>query len=941
MKKTLILLVSLLLSGTVIAQQDSLLGVFREQYVKYSSRFVKNPDDIVNLMDMARFYSHPDNPQFNLASSADILARTEELYTLWLQDKHRYRDLQRLIKKGITLSLIRQYRQSVQEQAEAYVLSHANQMGTSEIKSYLESFPDNPVIASQLHSARIADEYRAVCLENTIEAYYSFLVAHPDIPESDSVEAALERMAPRFFSAFDNEHDIDSLAASFPSSPVMQRAAMRQKSRIAYRTACHINTEEAFSSYLERYPRGDNYLDALNHLQTLRSMDYALLSTVQQLADFAEAHSDDPYADSALSRLRTLVFSAHSQEAATVYLERFPLDEHYSDVYKEYYSWFAAEGNRQPIESFANDNPDYPFQLAVQSDLARSIVFDSFDLTKPFVETDLPRLTECIHLFTGRKSAFVALQRVLQQQIARREWGAAQQRMERFAICFEDNGAKEYAELATLLHDKETVAKKPILTRTGLHHVFANPQGTRLYFTERDKTFTTRKNTLRARQDTLQYLTLESGGMVVGCARRNKGKGPWEYAGRVHLEGATAEVVAFGFYDNGQRVLLGMEGDIWSATVVNDTLWSAPERLAYPVNTIYTETDAYMLPDGSGLLLASDRPGGQNVQESGAYFHGDTALATDLYFLPFIDGRWGEAVNLGIPVNTSCCERSPIMSRNLKTLYFITDARGLGYGDVYMSSRSNANDWTQWSEPVNLGKGINGAFAETALAFMPGEKTILLTAQPQPGDMAQCYSFTTRHDTADCHRTVLVNMVDVLDVMRGLDVVELHDKRTVQQINDQELDSLQPIILYKGKTYALVSDADWMYVPTLMVTDNANHLTMEGFTYDELRQRKEPLPLPLVKFYGSTSRLEPLSGRELDNIVRFMRQHAGSRIRVTVHAKGNDDLQCYNLSLNRATSIRNYLVEHGIDSSRVLLTAYGNMMYKKSQKPHEVEITFM
>ena len=106
MKKTLILLVSLVMASVVAAQQDTSLEAFREQYVKLSSLYAKNPDDVANLMDMAHFYSNTNNPQYNLPNAADLLGRAEELYTLWLQDKGRYRDLQRLIKRGITLSLI-------------------------------------------------------------------------------------------------------------------------------------------------------------------------------------------------------------------------------------------------------------------------------------------------------------------------------------------------------------------------------------------------------------------------------------------------------------------------------------------------------------------------------------------------------------------------------------------------------------------------------------------------------------------------------------------------------------------------------------------------------------------------------------------------------------------------------------------------------------------
>ena len=58
----------------------------------------------------------------------------------------------------------------------------------------------------------------------------------------------------------------------------------------------------------------------------------------------------------------------------------------------------------------------------------------------------------------------------------------------------------------------------------------------------------------------------------------------------------------------------------------------------------------FRVENGTGMLLASDRPNGQNLQPSGALFHGDTALATDLYFIPYTQNGWGAAVNLGVTV---------------------------------------------------------------------------------------------------------------------------------------------------------------------------------------------------------------------------------------------------------------------------------------------------
>ena len=348
-----------------------------------------------------------------------------------------------------------------------------------------------------------------------------------------------------------------------------------------------------------------------------------------------------------------------------------------------------------------------------------------------------------------------------------------------------------------------------------------------------------------------------------------------------------------------------------------------------------------MLPDGSGLLLASDRPGGHNVQESGAYFHGDTALATDLYFIPWHDGQWGEAVNLGLPVNSPYCERSPLLSRNMKTLYFVTDARGLGYGDVYTASRNDIGDWSHWSTPVNLGRECNGSFDEASVAFMADEQLLLLTSRSPHGGNYAASTFTVDHDTADAHRTVTFNLSQVLDVARGLDIVDPANRRTVHHLAEEALDTLMPLRLYKGKPYVALVTADWLYVPAFSVAARTQApVAFRGYDLDELRKLADPLPMPLVQFYPGTARLLPMASVELDNVVRFIRQHAGSTVKVSVNVPGTDDRQSYDLSLSRAKAIRSYIVAQGIDPDRINVAAYGNTKFKRGLTPCQAEVSF-
>ena len=54
-----------------------------------------------------------------------------------------------------------------------------------------------------------------------------------------------------------------------------------------------------------------------------------------------------------------------------------------------------------------------------------------------------------------------------------------------------------------------------------------------------------------------------------------------------------------------------------------------------------------------------------------------------------------------------CSKESPFMAEDGKTLYFSSDGyKGYGGADIYVSFKLD-DTWGRWSEPENLGPGIN------------------------------------------------------------------------------------------------------------------------------------------------------------------------------------------------------------------------------------------
>ncbi len=77
---------------------------------------------------------------------------------------------------------------------------------------------------------------------------------------------------------------------------------------------------------------------------------------------------------------------------------------------------------------------------------------------------------------------------------------------------------------------------------------------------------------------------------------------------------------------------------------------------------------------------------------------------------------WSAPVNLGAVINSAASDQGPAISKDGLSLYITSNrAGGLGGFDMYVSQRASADD--PWSSPVNLGPTVNTAFDEGNQAF--------------------------------------------------------------------------------------------------------------------------------------------------------------------------------------------------------------------------------
>lgn len=915
MKKALIATLMLVAAATATAQYTiDTLGNYEERFTRLNRAYAKEPDNVEALYNMAQFYFDNSHPMRNLPMAMKYIQRAEARHIVLLEED-RFGELTRLARKNITLTTLRQTKQAIID-AAYNTLEVRTDMSRVELDTYLDAFGIDIELVRLLRQRRINQVYDEDLRKGTAEAYYHFIDIYPGTNEAEQMEERLARLAPGLFEGVTTEAAADTIAAQYPLSPSVNRAAMKQKSRLAYAEASRRNTIAAYNDFLNRYPSSDENLQAREKLARMLESQYASLSTAKEYAAFVEANADNALADSALAEMRRIIVRNRDIEAARYYLEHFRQDDHYSDVYNTYYNWHAEEGNGAPIRRFAKEHPDFPFQRAIEADLERADKVDKIILFEDFIDVDFERYASYVRKLTGKRASFVPLQRMLQTKLTTRNYQAALDRVRQFDLCFDNVDNEEYKELVNILRAPAT-GRSLTTEFSASYNILnpcVNPTDGRLYFTRS---------------------TGSSYNRICYAVRQGN---TWRPAGDAQFSNTDNEgLTLYGFFDGGKHMLLGSNGDIWIAEL-EDGQWRISDIPPYPVNTDYIDADAYMLPDGSGMLLASDRPGGQNLNLSGEYFHGDTAMASDLYFIPYTQNGWGNAINLGIKVNTPYSERCPIMSRNLKTLYFITDSRGLGYGDIYMATRSSVEDWTSWSTPVNIGKELNTGFSESSISFGPDEKKIYVSSNFSLGRYS-CYSFATSHNTTDSYKSQTIEIVGMNGMLNRVRVADLTQQSLTQQIDCQGESQSVDINVHKDKRYAVLGDAGMYFVPAIVVEPRSKAPRLRGYTLPVLIAMDKPLPLPAIEFDEKSAELQPVTRMQLEQLAQFIKHDASCTLEIIVNVRGRDDVFCYNLSLERGRAIRNLLRDMNVDEGRVSISAYGNVNTKKGDAP-EVAIRF-
>jgi outer membrane protein OmpA-like peptidoglycan-associated protein len=363
--------------------------------------------------------------------------------------------------------------------------------------------------------------------------------------------------------------------------------------------------------------------------------------------------------------------------------------------------------------------------------------------------------------------------------------------------------------------------------------------------------------------------------------------------------------------------------------------WGEIKPFPKPINSVYWDCDGYLTADGKAFIFTSDRKGGVgDFVKGGQFYHGEYDGNTDIWVSLRTDSGWSHPFNLGAAINTPYSERSPFLHPDGKTLYFSSNGHyGLGSLDVFKSVRLSDTSWTEWSEPVNLGKDINTAGYDVAYKITTDGKYAFFSSDRDGGKgNYDIYSIKLPPE-AQPEKNVVTIKGKVSDengkpLNAALKWYELNTNRNIGSLTSNPETGDYIITLPNGTGYSYFAEKEGYYSVSNMV-DLTAESSFKEMTVDIIMSSVKTLEQTSIKlnniyFDFDKFELQPESFTELDRVYKFLSENPDVKIEISAHtdSKGGDD---YNLQLSqkRAESVVSYLISKGIDGARLTAKGYG------------------
>ncbi len=394
----------------------------------------------------------------------------------------------------------------------------------------------------------------------------------------------------------------------------------------------------------------------------------------------------------------------------------------------------------------------------------------------------------------------------------------------------------------------------------------------------------------------------------------------------VNLDGRNISNVAIS--NDGQRLLIYQDdkfgnGDIYEA-YLSGTTWSAPLSLGKEINSDAHESSASISPDGKTIYFVSER-------KEGGTGGRDIWKATKNS-----DGVWGSAENLGKTINTKEDEEGVFIHPDGRTLYFSSKGHGsLGGYDIFKSELKDG----KWSKPKSLGEPINTVENDLFFVLAANGRTGYY-ATGRNGGVIDIYEIRFTPIIKDDKESVSTG--PQLTVFKGvikdcetgkpisasIEVTDNQKNEVIASYNSNSQTGKYLISLPSGKNYGININAEGYLFSSQSFDLTSDSLSVYNEVVKDVCLNKievgTKVVLKNIFFDFNKSSLRSESIAELNRLKRILDDNPSMKIEIGGHTDSKGSAE-YNkkLSNDRAQSVVNYLIDNGINASRLTYKGYG------------------